>query len=139
MRRSRLLLGLLAVVLSVAVPAGAGAASSTVRLLIVHVARNCHVWSTQTKTLGASTKLTVKRGQRLLIRANCPMDFDFRQTRGPRLALGDPRTYAGTQRAITFRRAGLYRLAVTNVQTPEERGLVTLGEANTLVLTVVVK
>jgi hypothetical protein len=40
---------------------------------------------------------------------------------------------------ILLRKAGVYRLRVTNVQTPEERGLVTLGEVNTLTLTVVVK
>ena len=67
------------------------------------------------------------------------MDFDFAQTKGPRLALGDARTYAGSARTITFRKAGVYRLTATNVQTPEERGLVTLGEANTLTLTVVVQ
>jgi hypothetical protein len=67
------------------------------------------------------------------------MDFDFAQTKGPRLALGDPRTYAGTARTLTFRRAGVYRLTVTNVQTPEERDLTVLGEVNTLTLTVLVK
>jgi len=41
--------------------------------------------------------------------------------------------------SIVFRKVGIYRLEVTNVQTPEERGLVTLGDTNTLTLTVVVK
>ncbi len=139
MRRSRMLLVLLVAVLTLGAPAVASASSPTVRLLIVHVVRNCHVWSTSTKTLGPSAKLKVPRGGRVVIRANCPMDFDFRQTRGPRLALGDPRTYAGGVRTLSFRKAGVYRLIVTNVQTPEERGLVTLGGANTLSLTVVVK
>jgi len=46
------------------------------------------------------------------------------------------------RRTRSLRRAvrpGLYRLTATNVQTPEERGLTTLGETNTLTLTVVVK
>jgi hypothetical protein len=67
------------------------------------------------------------------------MDFDFAQTKGPKLALGNPRTFAGSSRVIVFRKTGVYRLTATNVQTPEDRGLVTLGEANTLTLTVVVK
>jgi hypothetical protein len=92
-----------------------------------------------TSLLGPTLRLTVERGDRVVIRPDCPMDFDFAQTKGPRLALGDPRTYAGTSRTITFRKAGVYRLTATNVQTPEERGLTVLGGASTLTLTVVVK
>jgi hypothetical protein len=40
---------------------------------------------------------------------------------------------------IVFRKPGVYRLTARNVQTPEERNLITLGETNTLTLTVVVK
>jgi hypothetical protein len=137
--RRRLAIVVLAAALSVAAPAGAAAVSPTVRLAIAHVVRHCHVWKTPTKTLGASTKITVKRGTRLVIRPDCPMDFDFRQTKGPKLALGNPRTFAGDSRVIVFRKAGVYRLTASNVQTPEERGLVTLGETNRLTLTVVVK
>jgi hypothetical protein len=139
MRRKPFLVALSAAVVFLAAPAGGAVASPTVRLAIAHVVSNCHVWKTSTKLLGPSTKITVKRGTRVVIRSDCPMDFDFRQTRGPRLALGDPRTYAGTARTIIFRKAGTYRLTATNVQTPEERGLVTLGEPNTLTLTVVVR
>ena len=67
------------------------------------------------------------------------MDFDVRQTKGARLALGDPRLYAGTSRTIVFPKAGVYRLTARNVQTPEERNLTVLGEPNTLTLTVVVR
>jgi uncharacterized membrane protein YdfJ with MMPL/SSD domain len=115
------------------------AASPTVRLAIAHVVQHCHVWRTPKKVLGASAKLTVKPGTRLVIRADCPMDFDYVQTAGPRLALGNPRTFAGDARLLVFRKAGVYRLRVTNVQTPEDRGLVTLGATNTLTLTVVAK
>ena len=121
---------------TVAAPA---AASPTVRLTIVHTLRGCHVWTLGLKSLGPTAKLTVKRGTRLEIRPNCPMDFEFRQVGGPKLALGAVRTYAGTIRTIVFRKAGLYRLKVRNVQTPEERGLVTLGDTNELTLTIVVR
>jgi hypothetical protein len=114
-------------------------AAKTLRLEIVHVVQNCHAWQRDSKSLGPRTTVTVKRGARLVIRANCPMDFDFAQVAGPRLRLGDPRTYAGTQRVLTFQKAGRYRLTATNVQTPEERGLETLGPPNVLVLTVVVR
>jgi len=113
--------------------APAAAASPTVRLAILHTVRGCHVWSTTGK---ASATMTVKRGARVVIRASCPMDFDFLQTAGPKLALGDARTHAGTMRTIVFAKRGLYKLVVTNVQTPEEQGLQTLGPTNTLTLTV---
>jgi hypothetical protein len=138
MKRKRLVLALATIVLLVGGLAGGAAASPTVRLVIAHVVEHCHVWKTSTKTLGASAKITVRPGTRVVIRSDCPMDFDFKQTKGPHLALGDPRTYAGSNRVLVFRKAGLYRLTVTNVETPEERGLVTLGDTNTLTLTVVV-
>jgi hypothetical protein len=129
----------LAAALTLAAPAGAAAVSPTIRLAIAHVVRHCHVWRTSTKTLGASTKIVVRRGVRVVIRSDCPMDFDFAQTKGPKLALGNARTFAGTSRTIVFRKTGVYRLTATNAQAPEDRGLVTLGETNTLTLTVVVK
>jgi hypothetical protein len=137
--RRRLALTTLVAVVAVVAPTGAAAASPTIRLAIAHVAQHCHVWRTSRKTLGASAKITVPRGTRLVIRSDCPMDFDYAQTGGPKLALGDRRTFAGSSRTIVFRKVGVYRLTATNVQTPEERGLVTLGEPNTLTLTVVVK
>jgi RND superfamily putative drug exporter len=135
-KRAAVLTAALLIVL--AAPATA-AASPTVRLAIAHVVQHCHVWRTPKKVLGASATLTVKPGTRLVIRADCPMDFDYVQTAGPRLALGNPRTFAGDARVLVFRKAGVYRLKVTNVQTPEDRGLVTLGATNTLALTVVAK
>ena len=128
MRRKHLVVALAATVLSLAAPAGGAVASPTVRLAIAHVVSHCHVWRTPTNLLGPSTKVTVKRGTRIVIRSDCPMDFVFVQTRGPRLSLGNPRTYAGASRTLTFRKAGVYRLTATNVQTPDERGLITLGE-----------
>lgn len=135
----------LALVIAVAVavvvlPTGAAAvASPTFRLTIVHVVSGCHIWQLGTKALGRSAKIVVEPGTRLQIRPNCPMDFDFRQVAGPPLALGPRRTYAGTIRTIVFRKAGVYKLAVTNVQSSEERGLVTLGPDSTLALTIVVR
>jgi hypothetical protein len=125
--------------LALALPSGVAAVSPTVRLTIMHLVQNCHVWRNAKTVLGPNTKLTVKPGTRLVVRSDCPMDFDLAQTKGPKLALGDPRMYAGQSRTIVFRKAGTYRLTGKNVQTPEERGLQTLGEPNTLVLTVVVR
>jgi len=136
MRRRLLLVALVA--LLAPVPAGA-VISPTFRMTIAHVVKNCHVWTTPTKQLGAATRISVRRGARVVIRIDCPMDFDFVQTAGPRLQLGSRRTFGGQSRTILFRRAGVYRVRATNVQTPEERGLVTLGPPNTLLLTIVVK
>jgi len=125
---------------ALAVPLGVAAAvSPTVRLTIVHTVSGCHVWQIGSKAPSPSARIVVKRGTRLQIRASCPMDFDFRQVSGPALALGAKRTYAGTTRTIVFRRAGVYRLAATNVQSSVERGLETLGPDNGLLLTVVVR
>ena len=129
---------LLAVLAGLALAAGpAGAATPTVRLAILHVVSGCHVWATAAgKQLGTATTVTVKHGGRVEIRPNCPMDFDFAQVKGPKLALGDARTYRGTARTLVFAKAGTYVLRVTNVQTPEEAGLQVLGQPNVLTLTV---
>lgn len=135
----RLLLGLLLGLALVVVPLGtAAAASPTVRLSILHTVHGCHVWMT-TKVPGPSTTITVKRGARLEIRPLCPMDFDFAQSAGPRLALGNPRTLRGSMRTIVFPRKGVYRLTARNVQSPADVGLQTLGPDNVLTLTVVVR
>jgi hypothetical protein len=128
-----------------AAPGGTAVGAATLRLVIVHVFEHCHVWTVAPsqlgayRTLGASARLSVRPRTRVVIRSDCPMDFDFSQTGGPRLHLGDPRTYAGTSRVIVFTKPGVYRLTATNAQTPEERGLTVLGEPNTLKLTVTVK
>ena len=106
MRRKRLVVAFAAAVASLAAPAGGAVASPTVRLAISHVVSHCHVWRTPTKLLGPSTKIAVTRGTRIVIRSDCPMDFDFVQMKGPRLSLGDPRTYAGASRTLMFRKAG---------------------------------
>jgi hypothetical protein len=114
------------------------ATSPSFRMSIVHYVRGCHVWKT-TSVRGAKTTITVKRGTRVEIRLTCPMNFDFRQLRGPRLPLGNPRTVAGTSRTIVFRKAGTYVLTATNVQSSDELGLETLGADNALTLTVVAR
>jgi hypothetical protein len=137
----RTLLAALAVAaLGVALPVGGAAAvSPTFRMTIIHTVSGCHVWQVGSKSLSPSARIVLERGTRLQIRAGCPMDFDFRQVAGPTLALGARRTYGGTTRTIVFRRAGVYRLVVTNVQSSAERGFQTLGPDNTLSLRIVVR
>ncbi len=139
MRRKPLLLVAVAAVLLLAAPAGGGSVVPTIRLAISHVVSNCHVWSTAKGLLPPSTKITVKPGTRVVLRSDCPMDFDLAQTKGPRVALGASRMFAGSSRTIVFKKVGVYVLTAKNVQTPEERNLVVLGTPNTLTLTVVVK
>ncbi len=135
----RLALAAATLVIAVGAPIGAIAASTpTFRMSIVHYVRGCHVWKA-TGLRGAKTTVTVKRGTRVEIRLSCPMDFDFRQRRGPRLALGNPRTTTGTSRTIVFRKAGTYVLTATNVQSSAEKGLQTLGADNVLTLTVIAR
>lgn len=134
----RVVLGLAVGLVIAAVPVGtAAAASPTFRLSIVHTVSGCHVWFT-TKMLGPSLRVKVKPGTRVVLRPSCPMDFDLAQTAGPRLALGSPRLLRGTSRTIVFRTKGVYRITATNVQSPAEVGLQTLGPDNHLTLTVVV-
>ncbi len=137
----RLVPWLAAAVALVAVPTGGAAlASPTVRLAIVHVVRGCHVWGTaDSQPLAAARTISIRRGGRLEIRVNCVMDFAFRQTAGPPLALGDPLTHAGTVRTIVFRKAGLYRLRAINTRSAADMGLETLGPDNVLTLTVRVR
>ena len=129
---------LLVALAGLALSAGpAGAAAPTLRLAILHVVGGCHVWATTTlRQLGPATTVTVKAGGRLVVRPNCPMDFDFAQLKGPKVALGDRRTYRGTTRTLAFPKRGTYVFRVVNVQTPEEVGLQTLGPTNVLTLTV---
>jgi hypothetical protein len=133
-------LALLLVLGAVGTIAPAAVASPTVRLAIVHVVQGCHVWGTvDSKPLGPTRTIVLKRGTRLEIRINCPMSFDFSQLSGPKLQLGSPRTYAGTARTITFVRAGIYRLQAVNVESSEQMGMATLGPDKVLHLTVRVR
>lgn len=134
----RVLIGLAVALAAVAVATGgAAAASSTVRLTIVHVVQGCHVWGdVNGQPLGPSRTLKMKRGTTLLIRINCPMSFDFVQLAGPKLALGASLTHAGTVRSLTFARRGVYKLQAKNVESSEQMGMTTLGPDNTLVLTI---
>jgi hypothetical protein len=130
-------LALLALLTAVVAIAPAAAASPTVRMTIIHVVQGCHVWGTNdSRQLGAKRKISLVRGAKLVIRDNCAMSFDFSQVAGPKLKLGDPRTYPGTTRTIVFRKVGLYRLKAKNVESSADMGLQTLGPDNTLVLTV---
>jgi len=125
---------------AVAFIAPVAAASPTVRLTIMHFVQGCHVWGTNdSKPLGPRHTVKLTRGSKLVIRDNCPMSFDFSQVAGPKLNLGNPRTYPGTTRTFVFRKIGLYRLKAVNVETSEQQGLQTLGPDNTLVLTVRVR
>jgi hypothetical protein len=134
----RLLPWLAALAALAVVPTGAAAiASPTVRLTIVHVVQGCHSWGkTDSTPIAPRHVVAVRRGGRLQIRVNCPMDFTFTQTAGPRLRLGDPVTHSGTVRTIVFPRLGTYRLRAVSVQSSAEMGLQTLGTDNVLLLTV---
>jgi len=134
----RILIGLAVALAAVAVATGgAAAASSTVRLTIVHVVQGCHVWGdVNGNAFGPSRTLKVKRGTAVSIRVNCPMSFDFVQLAGPKLALGASLTHAGTVRTLVFAKRGVYKLQATNVESSAQMGMATLGPDNVLVLTV---
>ena len=127
----------MAILVTTAALAPAAVASPTVRLTIMHFVQGCHVWGTvDSKPLGPKHRVTIPRGAKIVIRDNCPMSFDFTQIAGPKLALGDPRTYPGTTRTIVFHKVGLYRLKAVNVESSADQGLQTLGPDNTLILRV---
>lgn len=112
-----------------------GAPSKTVRLAIVHTVRGCHVWQSS-HDLGPAGTVTLARGGKVVLRVSCPMNFTLTQTRGPKVALGDPTFVTGTSRTITFVKRGVYVLKAVNVQSSADVGLQTLGPDNTLTLTV---
>jgi len=101
--------------------------------------RGCHVWALRSKQLGPAARVRLKPGTKVKLRVNCPMDFDLVQVAGPKLSLGGRRFYTGSTRVIVFKKAGLYKLVATNVQTSEEVGLQTLGPDNGLRLTIRVR
>jgi hypothetical protein len=113
--------------------------SKTVRLAIVHTVHGCHVWHSGTGDVGAATKLTLRRGDKLELRVTCPMDFTLTKLRGPRVTIGDPTLHSGTVRSITFRARGIYVLHASNIQSSAEMGLQTLGPDNGLTLTITVR
>jgi hypothetical protein len=110
----------------------------TVKLAIVHTLHGCHIWQGAHSTAPAQA-ITLARGGKLELRVNCPMDFTLVQRRGPKLLLGDPTMHTGTSRTIVFRKAGVYVLQATNIQTSTEQGLQTFGPDNLLKLTVTVR
>jgi len=112
-----------------------GAPSKTVRLTIIHTVRGCHVWQSS-HDLGPAGSVTLARGGKLVLRVSCPMNFTLTQTRGPRVALGNPVVSTGTSRTILFPKRGVYVLRAVNVQSSADMGLQTLGPDNTLTLTV---
>jgi hypothetical protein len=121
-----------------AVPTGAAAAASTtVRMTIVHVLRGCHAWGTSlSEPLGPKRTLVVKRGTKVQIRVNCSMSFDVVQLAGPRLGVSGTRWLPGTAHTLLFARTGVYRLQATNVESSSDAGLQTLGPDNVLQLAV---
>ena len=120
--------------------APAALASPTVRLTLIHVMQGCHVWGdADGAPLGAAKTLKVKPGTRVSVRITCPMDFDVAQTAGPKLRLAETRWHTGTTHVLVFAKKGTYRFTATNVQTPEEVGLETIGAVNVDRLTVVVR
>jgi hypothetical protein len=109
-------------------------------LTLVHVMSGCHVWGTADGTpLGANRTIAAHVGARVQVRITCPMDFDVTQVAGPKVALGDPRWHTGTSHTLVFKKRGVYVFVATNVQTPEEVGLQTMGTTNTPRLTVRVR
>jgi hypothetical protein len=132
----RFALCLVAAVAACAAPSAL--ASPTVRLTLVHVMEGCHMWGKADGTpLAANYTLRATPGQKVEIRISCPMDFDLVQTAGPRVSLGgDARWRTGTAHTLVFKKKGVYRFRATNVQTPEERGLETMGPTAIPVLTI---
>jgi hypothetical protein len=108
-------------------------ASPTVRLTLVHVMEGCHMWGKADSTpLAPRYTLRARVGQKIEIRISCPMDFDLAQVAGPTVSLGsDPRWRTGTTHTLVFKKKGVYRFTATNVQSPEERGLETMGPTAT--------
>ena len=107
----------------------AGAARAPTVLEIKHYFRGCHVFSKNEQPV---VNVRLRKGDRIQLVDHDPMDFDVTQTAGRRVGLADPRLRRSEVRLLVFRKAGLYRFELKNVQTSEELGLQTLGQDNTL-------
>jgi hypothetical protein len=104
---------------------------------LIHAVSGCHIWgTTDSRALGATHTVVLKRGGRIEIRINCPMAFNVTQVAGPKLVLGASPWQSGTVHTLVFAKKGVYKLMAMNVQSSEEMGLQTMGPDNMPVLTV---
>ena len=95
----------------------AGAACPPTVLEIKHYFRGCHVFSKNEQPV---VNVRLRKGDRIQLVDHDPMDFDVTQTAGRRVGLADPGYAAASVRLLVFRKAGLYRFELKNVQTSEE-------------------
>ena len=86
-------------------------------LEIKHYFRGCHVFSKNEQPV---VNVRLRKGDRIQLVDHDPMDFDVTQTAGRRVGLADPRLRRSEVRLLVFRKAGLYRFELKNVQTSEE-------------------
>ena len=114
----------------------AGAARPATVLEIKHYVRGCHIFASNDKP---TVSLRLRKGDRVRLIDHDVMDFDFAQTAGPAVKLGDPRLRRSETRLLLFRKSGVYRFEGMNVESSEEMGVQTLGPDNVLRVTIRVR
>jgi hypothetical protein len=155
MKRSLISAGAIAVGSALALTSSAVAAGPS--LSIRHELRGCHGWSLNGDAYGAAQVLRTTAGSALTVSNFDVMPHRLVQTSGPAARItnvapartpgpmmGHPSSTAGmmgfmgAKSRVVFPRAGVYRFT-TKAGEDYMRGVKTIGEDNTLLLTVVVR
>jgi hypothetical protein len=116
---------------------GATGEPATTHLVIRHVQRGCHVWSTGSLRT-TSLRLDVAAGARLHIVNRDIVPHRLVQLAGPELAL-QGHMMVGKSQLVTLGRTGIYRFKDTVVEMGPMPTAETNGRVNTLRLTVTVR
>jgi plastocyanin len=134
--RTLLIAAMLATMLVLAAPAGAG---SSATITIRHQMQGCHAWAVGSQTFRATQHVTVRRGTTFVVVNQDVMPHTLLQTAGPRLAIVHPGlSHMNASTKLTLTRPGTYRFTTKAGEDYPGMAMKTIGEDNTLRLIVVV-
>lgn len=152
MKRILVALSLVALGISVAIPAGAAAPVKSGSIVIRHQTRACHTWSLNGGPYKATLDVRLARGRSLTITNMDPMVHKLIQEAGPRIGMQTishdhmrmfglheitgrgVMNHIGAAVKVTFPRSGVYRFKTEDLGDYVE--LKTIGEHNHLMLVV---
>ena len=124
--------------LALAITAQAGTSSS---VTIRHQMRGCHTWSVNGGAYKASQTMKVARGSSVTFTNNDVMPHMLSKTKGPAVTIRHANMrHMGATAKVIFTHAGVYKfITKAGEDYPNMRGMKTIGEDNTLRLTVRVR
>jgi plastocyanin len=134
--RTLLIGALLAAMLVLAAPAGAGSAA---QIVIRHQVKGCHTWAVDSTPFRATQTVTVVRGTAFTLVNNDVMPHTLVQLAGPRLVFVHPLlNHVGARTTFSLTRPGTYRFTTKAGEDYPGMVMKTIGKDNVLRLVVVV-